>query len=832
MRRDVHYFADELPSLGETKEENRITVHLSNELVTLLSSQLYQSPLKALEELVVNAYDANAERCRIFVPTSNEDPEVVFVQDDGDGMDVAGLANLWLVGRSNKRTEEVERRAQRKQIGKFGIGKLATYAIGNKVTYISRARGQIFAVACNFERFKTEPEEPAPVRLDVVRVEPWAKLTKSEVLRKACDGAEVDLEWLLEGEHERAWTVVLLEHLKHDIQLGRLRWVLSSAMPLRSDFSLALNGVEVSSSKADVKTVVEFQVGELPLKRLESANTKTGSDWCLKDGVLVSTAFEGGVSGRVTVAEGSLHGGKSRDLGRSHGFFIKIRGRLVNEEDALFGLAPLSYQTFNRFRAEIVADDLDGILTAQREGIAESEMRRQLLPVLEEVFYEARDRYEAWRRQQDEEAKRRKEHERTYVSTRLVEHPIADVLSVPMVGTKVGAEADEDWFYLDVEAEGDLEGLVASLNIRSRDRRYRYNYTRNGRAGRIVRFNPADGIFYINSDHDLAMEYGDEQSSQKLLEDLATSEALLEVYLREHGMLPHVVGEVLERRDRLFRNLANERRSSVEALGEFLEASSEDEYDLEVALVAASRALGFVAKHVSGAGQPDGIGRFREYPGGEKKITLEAKSSGGTPTLSQLDFAGLGEHVAAWEAQGCLLVAPQYPGNSRGDESAVAERARANRVSCWTVSDLSRVVRSAEVRGIGAGQILDIVLEQFSPGDVQKAVEKLLEKPRWEHRALYAEIVGALRRLEGRLPDTARTVAHVAADISAVAGFEGILEQDVEEALGELAGGSRGGLTMRGGRIMANVSLEELERRVSTLTGEQGAPRGKGLFGE
>ena len=296
-------------------------------------------------------------------------------------------------------------------------------------------------------------------------------------------------------------------------------------------------------------------------------------------------------------------------------------------------------------------------------------------------------------------------------------------------------------------------------------------------------------------------------------------------------MLPHVVGEVLERRDRLFRSLANERRSSAEALGGFLEASGEDQYDLEVALVAASRALGFVAKHVSGAGQPDGIGRFREYPGGEKKITLEAKSSSSTPGLSQLDFAGLWEHVAACKAQGCLLVAPKYPGDSRGDDSAVAERARANRVSCWTVTDLARVVRSVEVRGIGAGQILDIVLEQFAPGDVQGAVQKLLEEPRWEHRALYAEIMGALRRLEGRLQDKARTVAHVAAEVSAVAGFEEILEQDVEEALGELAGGSRGGLTMRRGRIMANVSLEELERRVSGLTGEQGAPRGNGLFG-
>ena len=832
MGSDVSYFANQLPTLGRTSDKDRITVHLSNELVTLLSAQLYQSPLKAIEELVIHAYDANASRCSVFVPASNDGPEVVLVHDDGDGMDVVGLANLWLVGRSNKRTDEIALRAQRKQIGKFGIGKLATYAIGNNVTYISRTNGRVLAVACDFGRFGSEPEKPTPVRLDVVTVKPWERLTESDTLRRACEGAGVDLEAMLRQGNEESWTVVLLEDLKHEIKVGRLQWVLSSAMPLGTDFGLFLNGVAVDSSKASIETVVEFQLGELPSKRLESANAKTGADWRVDGKVLIATGFEEGVGGKVTVGKASLHAGKSRDLGRSHGFFIKVRGRLINEDDALFGLAPLSYQTFNRFRAEVVADDLDTILTAQREGVVESEMRGWLLPLLEEVFYEARDRYETWRRKQDDEARRKKEHERTYVSTRLVEHPIADVLSVPTMGSRVGAEADDDWFYLDVGSDrSEVEGLVASLNIGRRDRRYRYSYTRRGRMARLVRFSPADGVFYINADHDLAIEYGEEQSSQKLLEDLATSEALLEVYLREHGMAAHVVGEVLERRDGLLRGLANERKTSVDALARFLEASSEEEYDLEVAVVAACRALGFVAKHVSGAGQPDGVGRFREYPGGEKKITLEAKSAGGTPTLAQLDFAGLREHVDRSEAHGCLLVAPRYPGETKGRESAVSERATECRVSCWTVAELARVVRAAESRAIGASQILNIVLEKFAPDDVRAAVELLLGQPKWEHRTLYAEIVRALGRLEGRLPDKARTVAHVAAEISGVEAFEGILERDVEEALVELAGGSRGGVTIRRGRVMANVSLEELERRVSALTGEQGAPRGKGLFG-
>jgi HSP90 family molecular chaperone len=112
-----------------------IQVSLSNELVGLLSDQLYQSPVKAIEELVVNSYDADAKECRIFVPSPDDlTMDYIVIYDDGIGMDQEGLTNLWRIGRSNKRDEEIERRRSRKQIGRFGIGKLATYAVANLLT--------------------------------------------------------------------------------------------------------------------------------------------------------------------------------------------------------------------------------------------------------------------------------------------------------------------------------------------------------------------------------------------------------------------------------------------------------------------------------------------------------------------------------------------------------------------------------------------------------------------------------------------------------------------------------------------------------------------------
>jgi hypothetical protein len=81
-------------------------------------------------------------------------------------MDQSGLVDLWHIGHSTKRDPGVELRMTRKQIGKFGIGKLATYTIASKLTYLSRKDGSILLVTLNFSSFTPSPEGPqTPGRL-------------------------------------------------------------------------------------------------------------------------------------------------------------------------------------------------------------------------------------------------------------------------------------------------------------------------------------------------------------------------------------------------------------------------------------------------------------------------------------------------------------------------------------------------------------------------------------------------------------------------------------------------------------------------------------------
>src|SRR5258708_4592833 len=426
MIKEFTSFTDLLNRIGQTTDTVQVT--LSNELVHLLSDQLYQSASKAIEELVVNAYDADATECRIFVPILDQSQKFIVVYDNGIGMDKNGLQDLWYIGRSNKRTEEIERRAKRKQIGKFGIGKLATYAIANKVTYLTRKEASFLMVTLDFRQFTSDPSGGnKPVELYVKEIVDWKIVDQEPTFKEICNLTRIDREVLF-TEASPSWTFVILEDLKdkaNALRMGQLRWVLSTAMPLNDDFHLILNGEEIKSSKSAHEPAIRFSVGDLPSKRLQNLIKNTGEEWKIEGDCLYSSSFPSGISGEVIVTNQSLLAGKSSDLGRSHGFFIRVRDRLVNEEDAYFRFRELTFDTFYRFRAVLRVDDLDDTIKASREGVGVSEKKDKLQKLLSTLFYEADARRDQILKEAVEAEKRKKESERSYGDHRLVEYPIA-----------------------------------------------------------------------------------------------------------------------------------------------------------------------------------------------------------------------------------------------------------------------------------------------------------------------------------------------------------------------------------------------------------------------
>ncbi len=163
---------------------------------------------------------------------------------------------------------------------------------------------------------------------------------------------------------------------------------------------------------------------------------------------------------------------------RSHGFFVRVRGRLLNETDPLFGLKPLSYSTFNRFRADLDIDDLNAVITAPRDTAEESSLKDKLKELLNEVFLEARDRYTEYEADMARREANKNEHDRNFVLPRLIKHTVADVLATQGEAND-GSEADESWFYLKVKPGTDTGELTRTLYEQPRAR-YTYKYMKGG----------------------------------------------------------------------------------------------------------------------------------------------------------------------------------------------------------------------------------------------------------------------------------------------------------------------------------------------------------------
>lgn len=123
--------------------EAEVVVDISYDIIRQISAQLYTNPRKAIEELVCNSYDAGATLCYVTVPKDAEGS--LKVLDNGKSMDIGGLKKLWKVAESPKDQGEGKPRIDndRMQIGKFGVGKLAAFALGARLTHVACMNGNV-----------------------------------------------------------------------------------------------------------------------------------------------------------------------------------------------------------------------------------------------------------------------------------------------------------------------------------------------------------------------------------------------------------------------------------------------------------------------------------------------------------------------------------------------------------------------------------------------------------------------------------------------------------------------------------------------------------------
>ena len=113
-------------------------------LLQLLGDELIGSPRLAIFELVKNAYDADAGLVRVALENIARPNASIVVEDDGDGMTLETIRDIWLVPGHDHRAQQraALRRTHRGRLplGEKGLGRFAAHKLGNRIEVVTRAR--------------------------------------------------------------------------------------------------------------------------------------------------------------------------------------------------------------------------------------------------------------------------------------------------------------------------------------------------------------------------------------------------------------------------------------------------------------------------------------------------------------------------------------------------------------------------------------------------------------------------------------------------------------------------------------------------------------------
>lgn len=761
-------------------ETEKIDVRLSYRIVRLFSEGLYASPNKAVEELVANSFDAGAGRVAILLPADfHEQGATIAVIDDGEGMDTEGLKQHWLIGKSLKR-ELAQLPLGRQQIGKFGIGKLATYVLANRLTHISKKNAKYYSTSMNFkivdERGEEEVEPKTPIRISLHEL---SEAEAKAAIKQWTDTPAFSKSGLklFGAGSAKSWTFAILSDLKdkvHEIRRGTLEWVLRTALPLRDDFSIHLDGVKLEPSKAARGRIKKWILGkditELPKPAPDEIDASEDKAQAADSDTRFALEYKpiGRITGYAEAYRDLLTTGKSEEIGRSNGFFVYVLGRLINVRDGHFGIPAdeLRHGTFGRIRVVVHMDGLDDFLQSDRERIREGPILVDAQNILRGIFNKIRPALE--KADAEEDAGARLARKLGDSPTSVARRPIIEMARAALEG-KIKTRAIA---LPPATTRNERDKLIAALEERAATPEnfvsgldFVYDATRDD--GLAV-YDAATGRLRVNGLHPFVGAFFDEFTSKTNglpLEIFAMAEVLLESHLFQAGLRQEQIDSVISVRDQLLRNVAQEsgRRTALTVANALREARN-DEDKLEIEVVEAFRSLGFDSTRISGKGKPDGVAKAHLSPDGNGTLrryatTLEAKSKkkeGGKVKTRSIVISTIARQRDEWNCEHAIIVAPAYD-HTAGKESALAKDIKSDRentkklgnprtITAIHVDDLARLVQLRPIKRLGLEKIRELLVKCSLPEECKAWVDQIEKET--VAKPPYEKIIKAIHSLQ------------------------------------------------------------------------------------
>ena len=186
-------------------------------LLQLLGDELIASPRLAVFELVKNAFDADASSVSICLELGSSKPKSITVTDNGSGMTIETLQNIWMVPGNNHRKMQRSAghrtpRYNRLPIGEKGVGRFAAHKLGEHITLVTRAENSVECV----------------VNID------WRKLAEQKFLDEAPVGIATRHPKLFTKKN--TGTQVCITELRNEWTRGEVRRLYNQVMSICSPF--------------------------------------------------------------------------------------------------------------------------------------------------------------------------------------------------------------------------------------------------------------------------------------------------------------------------------------------------------------------------------------------------------------------------------------------------------------------------------------------------------------------------------------------------------------------------------------------------------------------
>lgn len=531
-------------------------------------------------------------------------------------------------------------------------------------------------------------------------------------------------------EASPSWTAAALSDFKDlfsKFRPGMLSWVLRTGLPLVADFEMYLDGTKLESAKESSPMLLELPIGGPSDEQAQKVGLETTMTGVLIPGVA------GELSGTARLYERPLSIGKSLQYGRSHGFFIRVRGRVINLEDELFGIEALNHAAWSRFVLEVDADGLREYLLSSREGVRESEPIYMLKEYLRAKFNARRSVFE-------------KEKKKSLVGLDiklLLRDASASVLSEPLmaavrqslaarrqpshyISAPVDLPEEEQQLWLSEFEESLADGPFEDLEFRS-----------VGAYDRLAEYDASERKLIINQDHPFIAKLSAHSKNQTPATLFATSEIITDGLIREAGIDPELSLELFLMRDRALRQIAGDHGPDPADVLRHLAIADQDKDALENAVGEAFITLGFRYDRRGGnKGGPDGVLDARLGMGDtmveDFRVVYDAKTTSKTSvSVGHVDFGALWDFRTTENAHHAFIIGKQFSGQD-DPGSTVNRRTAQGRedrpMTVMTTQQLKRLVELHYRFGVTLRKIREFFQTALTVTEVSEYLDRLEEE--------------------------------------------------------------------------------------------------------